>query len=94
MFKDEATKQWRIWNLKRCKKPKKVLKDVKKDLMYKAKRSLYHDENGKVQCWSHYQITQEDFQELKILCEQDGIKCTSEWKSINPELYCFEMQVC
>ena len=93
MFKDEATKKAFNWNLKRCKSAKRMLRQVKKDLLYKAKRFEYHDEDGTVECWTHERLSREGFDELKKLCQEEGIVFSSEWESPFPALYCFSMKV-
>lgn len=93
MFKDEATQKAINWNLRRCINPKRFLKIVKKDLLYKAKHSEYHDENGFVHSWVHQRLSQEGFIELRNMCHEEGIIFSSEWESPFPALYCFKLKV-
>lgn len=93
MFRDEAIKEAVNWNLRRCKSAKSILRVVKKDLLYKAKRSDYHDDKGFVELGIRKRISQEGFTELKKMCEQEGIVFSSNWESPFPAVYSFKMKV-
>lgn len=93
MFKDEAISKAVNWNLRRCISPKRLLKIVKKVLLYKAKRSKYHDYKGFVYFWTYQRLSQEGFTELKDMCQKEGIIFSSNWESPFPENYCFKLKV-
>lgn len=93
MFKDEARSKAISWNLRRCENPKRVLKLVEKDLLYKAKRIEYHVGEGFVRCQIHIRLSQKGFTELKDMCQKEGIIFSSNWESPFPDLYCFELKV-
>lgn len=94
MFKDKAVQKSINWNLRRCINPKRFLKKVKKQLLYQVKHyGSYPDEDGLIHCCLHQRLSQEGFSELRILCQQEGIILSSEWKSPFIELYCFSIKV-
>lgn len=93
MFKDEAKEKAIKWNLRRCISPKRFLRIVKKDLLYKAKHSEYHDKKGYVGVSIIQRLSQEGFTELKDMCQKEGIIFSSEWESPFPTLYCFKLKV-
>lgn len=93
MFKNVATNKALNWNLRRCIKPKKLLKIVKKDLMQRAKYG-YPDRDGYVHFMIAQRVSYEGFNELKNMCYEDGIILYPEhWKSPYPEIYNFKMKI-
>lgn len=92
MFKNKAISEAVNWNLQRCISPKRFLKMVKKDLLYKAKHSEYHIE-GYVRCCICQRLSQEGFIELKDMCKKEGIIFSENWESPFPKVYGFELKI-
>ena len=95
MFRDEATEKWRKYNLRRCRSARFILWKVKGILSYEAKRytKFCDEKDGKIRYNEIYQMTRESFLELKRMCQQEGIDFVSSWKSIDPDVYCFELEL-
>lgn len=92
-FREKVIKASSDFNLRRCINPNQLLRIVKKDLMYKAKRFEYQDEFGYVRLVTVERLSMEGFMQLKELCRKEGIIFNSNWINSFPQCYVFELKI-
>lgn len=94
MFKDEAIQKSFDWNLRRCENPKKLLRFVKRDFLYKTKNYM-GDSDEEMFCANvRARLSQEGFNKLKDMCQKEGIILSNEqWEGPFPTIYCFELKI-
>lgn len=91
-FREKVLLASNNYNSRRCISPKRLLKIVKKDLLYKSKHFEYYD-HGYVRLCTVERLSEEGFRQLKELCRQEGIIFKSTWISPCPNCYVFEVKV-
>lgn len=78
---------------KAIKKAKKVLKRVKRELLYKKKHSEYHNKDGSVRLQIYLTLSNEEYIILKNMCWKEDIFLLSNWEIPFPAFYRFELKV-
>jgi len=91
MFDDLLRETAFNYNLRKCKKPKKLLKKVKKGLVKKAKH-LSHDK--KIASFSlNAQLSKNGYIKLKKLCDKNGINFSTKYVDCFLNTYEFSIVV-
>ena len=93
MFKDECMERATKWNLERADDPVKALIKIKEKFIKKALApELNCDIWGNLTVSKNLRLSQEGYQELKTLCEEEGIELVTHWHNPFKKRYVFKMQ--
>lgn len=93
MFKKEAWQKAIKWNTRRSAKAKRVLAEVKSDLQYKLNVLVDPKDEIEVECWTYKRLSEEEYNNLRKMCEDEGIEFPTEWKDPFERLYIFKIRI-